>query len=204
MDRRWARELASRLEWRGRHGDEALVPVLHPSLTGGAGRAPSGRDSPPLAGGSRRRFVRGASIAAAAVATAVGFGLDRLVIGGQRSVARRTGTAEPTLEPYSGQWRFVAAGKDLPEGGVCPFDLGAVVGFVERADGTVRGIAGVCTHLGCRLMLDTPARQLSCPCHNAAFSMTGAVLRHQLPVPPPVLPRLLVREAGGVIQVFVP
>ncbi|NBH03115.1 Rieske (2Fe-2S) protein, partial [Amycolatopsis sp. SID8362] len=92
----------------------------------------------------------------------------------------------------------------LPEGGVLPFDFGAVAGFLHRSGGEVRAVSATCTHLGCRLNLDAPARRLNCPCHRTSFAVDGVVLTHQLPVTPPPLPHLVVREAGGVVEVLVP
>jgi cytochrome b6-f complex iron-sulfur subunit len=45
---------------------------------------------------------------------------------------------------------------------------------------------------------------LNCPCHGATFSVTGAVVRHRLPMALPPLPRIAVREIDGAIQVFAP
>jgi cytochrome b6-f complex iron-sulfur subunit len=53
-------------------------------------------------------------------------------------------------------------------------------------------------------VLDAGDTELMCPCHGATFSITGAVLRHRLSFPLSALPRLAVRESGGVIQVFAP
>ncbi|WP_163510540.1 Rieske (2Fe-2S) protein [Fodinicola acaciae] len=149
----------------------------------------------------RRRFVQAAGMVAgvaagsAAVGAAAGFTL------GQQETLADQGD---TLQPNDGQWRTVAASAELPDGGVKPFDLGTVLGFVQRTDGKLRAVSGVCTHLGCRLVLDLPHRQLNCPCHRAAFSVGGQVLRHQLPTQLPPLPRLAVREIDGAIQVFAP
>ncbi|KAA2250125.1 Rieske 2Fe-2S domain-containing protein [Solihabitans fulvus] len=172
------------------------------SAQGGAEPVASGPESGRAAGAAptRRRFVRVAA-AVAAGSAGLGVGLGRLL--GVRPDAPPV-VAEPTLQPNAGEWRAVVASKDLPEGGVRPFELGAVVGFVERTGGQLRGVSGVCTHLGCRLALDAPSRELNCPCHRASFAVSGEVLRHQLPIALPALPRLLVRESDGVVQVFVP
>jgi cytochrome b6-f complex iron-sulfur subunit len=155
-------------------------------------------DEPP-ARPRRRAVVRGAAIAAGAAA--LGVGGDRLLWGD-------TVVAQPQpdqrLDPNDGVWRTVVATDDLPEGGVVPFDLGAVVGFVQRSGGQLRAVSGVCTHLGCRLLLDSPARRLNCPCHRTAFTTTGEVIFHQLPATPPPLPSISVRESGGNVQVLVP
>ncbi|GAA4523267.1 QcrA and Rieske domain-containing protein [Amycolatopsis samaneae] len=175
---------------------EEFVAGLHRRLAAELGDAASAPR-----GGNRRRFVRITS--AAAAAAAVGAGADHLLTSGGEQVAQPP-PPDRTLRPEHGEWRAVVAGKDLPEGGVRPFDFGSVAGFVERADGRVRAVSATCTHLGCRLALDAPARRLNCPCHRTAFAVDGAVLFHQLPVTPPPLPRLEVRESAGVVEVLVP
>jgi nitrite reductase/ring-hydroxylating ferredoxin subunit len=151
--------------------------------------------------GTRRRFVFGAAIAAAAAV--IGAGLDHIFT--RRSPAEPGNqVAGGTLTPIPGAWRTVAASADLPEGGVLAFDLGTVVGFVQRTDGLVHAVSGTCTHQGCRLMLDMAARQLDCPCHRAAFAVTGELVTHQLPVAPTPLPQFATREINGAVQVFAP
>lgn len=150
--------------------------------------------------GTRRRLVQASSIAAAAA-----------VVGAVADHALTTRTPAPTgpgeaqtLVPTTGQWRTVSTSAELTEGAVQGFDLGTVVGFVARSGGALRAVSGICTHLGCRLALDTPARRLNCPCHSTSFALSGELLRHQLPVPPAPLPQLEVRETEGQVQVFAP
>ncbi|WIX98961.1 Rieske (2Fe-2S) protein [Amycolatopsis mongoliensis] len=170
---------------------EEFVAGLHRRLAQELG------DPAPARGGNRRRFIQVSS--AAAVAAAAGAGVEHLVTSGAEPAAQ-----EETLRPENGEWRAVVAGHDLPEGAVLPFDFGAVAGFVQRSGGEVRAVSATCTHLGCRLNLDAPARRLNCPCHRTSFAVDGVVLTHQLPVTPPPLPHLVVREAGGVVEVLVP
>lgn len=149
---------------------------------------------------TRRRLVAASSIAAAAAA--VGAVADHVLTSRTPTTG---GEASPqTLVPNTGQWRTVATSADLTEGGVQGFDLGTVVGFVSRTGGALRAVSGVCTHLGCRLALDAPARQLNCPCHTTSFALDGELLRHQLRVAPPALPQLEVRETNGSVQVYAP
>lgn len=119
-----------------------------------------------------------------------------MTAGGEQAAAPPPPSPEDTLRPDNGEWRAVVAAHDLPEGGVLPFDFGAVAGFVQRTGGQVRAVSATCTHLGCRLNLDAPARRLNCPCHRTSFAVDGVVLTHQLPVTLPPLPHLVVREAG--------
>ncbi|WP_033263219.1 ubiquinol-cytochrome c reductase iron-sulfur subunit [Amycolatopsis vancoresmycina] len=178
----------------GAAASEEFVASLHRRLAQELGEPAVQR------GGNRRRFIQVSS--AAAVAAAAGAGVEYLVTPGAEPAAAPRG--EEVLQPENGQWRAVVAVHDLPEGGVLPFDFGAVAGFVHRSGGQVRAVSATCTHLGCRLNLDAPARRLNCPCHRTSFAVDGVVLTHQLPVTPPPLPHLLVREAGGVVEVLVP
>jgi nitrite reductase/ring-hydroxylating ferredoxin subunit len=155
----------------------------------------------PRPGISRRRLVQATSLAAAsAVAGAL---VEHTAGAGMGAVAE---PQQPELlMPNAGTWRTVAASAELDGGTVRDFDLGTVNGFVRRRDGHLLAVSGVCTHLGCRLALSGGATpELVCPCHRAAFSTDGAVIRHQLPRPLRPLPRLAVREINGSIQVFAP
>ncbi|HKN97025.1 MAG TPA: Rieske 2Fe-2S domain-containing protein, partial [Pseudonocardiaceae bacterium] len=137
----------------------------------------------------------------AAASAALGAGLDHVL-----SPHPTPGTPEPEqrLTPDDGVWSTVARAADLPEGSAIRFDVGAVTGFVTRTNDQVRAVSGICTHLGCRLDLNPPARTLDCPCHGATFSVTGAVVAHRLRAPLAPLPRIEAREIDGAIQVFVP
>jgi cytochrome b6-f complex iron-sulfur subunit len=150
---------------------------------------------------SRRRVVQLASAAAAAgaVGAAGGAALDRALTDGDG-----TGSGGSALNPNTGVWHPVADSAELPSGAVRPFDTGTVIGFVTRDGDRVRAVSGICSHRSCRLALDQPAGELTCPCHNAAFTLGGAVVRHQLRVAPPALPTLTVRERNGVIEVYSP
>jgi cytochrome b6-f complex iron-sulfur subunit len=147
---------------------------------------------------SRRRVVTLAS--AAAVGGAVGgVVLDQALTG--RTDTEVGGQA---LRPNTGVWHPVAAAGDLPDGAVRPFDTGTVIGFVTREGERLRAVSGLCSHRSCRLALDQPAHELTCPCHNAAFTLHGAVIRHQLTIAPPALPTLSVRENDGMIEIYSP
>jgi cytochrome b6-f complex iron-sulfur subunit len=153
--------------------------------------------------GRRRLFAVAATTAAAGV---VGAGADHVL-------SQRPATAEPgetasgdgELTPIGGAWQTVALETDLDDGGVLPFDLGAVTGFVRRVSGRVHAVSGTCTHQGCRLNLHAPQAQLACPCHGATFTLDGEPLTHPHNVHPlPALPRLAVRVQQGQIQVLAP
>ena len=65
-------------------------------------------------------------------------------------------------------------------------------------------VSGMCTHQGCRLLLDAASRQLDCPCHTTVFALTGELVTHQLPIAPAPLPQIAARELDGSVQVFTP
>jgi cytochrome b6-f complex iron-sulfur subunit len=185
---------------------EEFVTELHRRLAVELAREQTDQDVPPLAppwpvvDATRRRLVAASSIAAAAAA--VGAGVDHAVT--SRGLAQSGSGGEQTLIPNTGSWRTVSASADLAEGGVQGFDLGTVVGFVTRTGGQLRAVSGVCTHLGCRLALDAPARRLNCPCHSTSFALNGQLLRYQLAVAPAPLPHLEVRETDGDVQIYAP
>lgn len=147
---------------------------------------------------NRRQVIVGTSAAATAAVAAVS--VDRLLGAGKPDDSDVAGELVPT----DGAWQRVAASADVPEGGMRPFDVGSVVGFVRRVDGRAEGISGICTHQGCRLWFDAPDDRLRCPCHSTSFSKEGQVLTHQLPMTPKPLPKLEVREVDGTIEVFAP
>lgn len=144
----------------------------------------------PDRGPTRRRVVRTAGIAAASLAA--GIGVDRLF--------RGPASAPPAEE--AGEWRTVAASKDVPEGGLREFELDTVTGFVQRTPDGLRAVSSTCTHLGCRLRLANP--ELVCPCHGATFALTGEIVHYDLPVEIPPLPVYQAREQDGDIQIYTP
>jgi nitrite reductase/ring-hydroxylating ferredoxin subunit len=162
-------------------------------------------DPPPerRAAAARRTFLRAAAATGGAVAAvAAGAGIDHAVT--SRTAPGPVPAAGGTLVPSHGTWLTVAYGADLPNGAVRPFTVNAVTGFIERADGQLRAVSGICTHQGCRLAFAARSAQLVCPCHGATFALDGTVLSHELPVPLEALPRLEVREVGGAVQVYAP
>jgi cytochrome b6-f complex iron-sulfur subunit len=180
---------------------EEFVSALHQRLSAELGAQTPARV--PVA--RRRRFVQ--LTATAAASATVGACLDHLLVNRPATEVQPAPPGEvsgPTLSPTSGIWHVVASSADLPEGGVLRFDVGSVNGFVRRTGGTVAAVSGVCTHLGCKLNLDAPAKRLNCPCHGASFAVNGAVVMHRLPVPLAPLPQVTVREMDGTVQVFAP
>jgi len=180
---------------------EEFVTSLHQRL----GAELAADPAPPVPVTRRRRFVQLTATAAASIG--IGAGLDHVLTSAASPAATPPAdnqTGGPPLSPDHGAWLAVATSSELREGGVLRFDLGAVSGFLRRTNGQVAAVSGSCTHLGCQLNLDAQAGQLDCPCHGASFSVTGAVLRHRLPIKLGPLPVIAVREADGKVEVFVP
>ena len=143
----------------------------------------------------RRRVLQFGSVAAAGLAVGAV---------AARAASTPAEVAEGPLVPNDGTWTRVAASTDLPDGGVRGVDVDGVTGFVRRDGGQVAAVSGICTHQGCALRLDAPARELRCPCHRTSFAVNGTLVSHQLPTPPRALPALSVREADGGIEVLAP
>ena len=198
-----AAQIRTAIELRAaRPGDDAPRPEflndLHARLAEQMAAAPPEVARVSKWNTTRRQVVVGTSAAAAAAVTAVS--VDRLVLGGQAEAPAASGQ----LTPNDGRWMRVAASSDVPDGVMHPFDLGSVNGFVRRVNGKPEAVSGVCTHQGCRLWFDASDDRLNCPCHTTSFAPSGQVLTHQLPIAPKPLPKLMVREVNGAIEVFAP
>jgi cytochrome b6-f complex iron-sulfur subunit len=148
---------------------------------------------------SRRRWLLEGAVAASAAGVAVL--VDRTAFASRPA---ENPSAQGRLTPDTGSWHTVAERADLLTGAVTRFSTSGVVGFVATESGVLEAVSGVCSHQGCLLKFNEAARRLDCPCHRAAFSLTGKVLFSQLATPPPPLPRLEVRDSEGHVQVQVP
>jgi cytochrome b6-f complex iron-sulfur subunit len=147
----------------------------------------------------RRRWVLEGAVAASAAGVAVA--IDRTVFA---SSSAPSVSAQRQLAPDTGTWHVVAERAALTGGAVTRFTTAGAVGFVADDNGVLAAVSGVCSHQGCLLRFNESARRLDCPCHRAAFSLSGEVLFSELPTPPPPLPRLALRDDGGHVQVYVP
>lgn len=145
---------------------------------------------------SRRALIGG--IGAAAAAAAAGVVVDRELL--HSSTPAKVATSQE-LVPDEGVWHPVAAANDVLPGQVVRFTTASTVGFVVNDGGRLSAISGVCTHQGCLLRHNEAEGQLDCPCHRAAFSLQGKVLRHQFPAPLPSLPQMQVRQRDGQIEI---
>jgi cytochrome b6-f complex iron-sulfur subunit len=145
---------------------------------------------------SRRAVIGG--IGAAAAAAAAGVIVDRELL--QPSTTPKV-AASQELVPDEGVWQPIAAASDVMPGQVVRFTTASTVGFVVNDDGQLSAISGVCTHQGCLLRHNEAEGQLDCPCHRAAFSLQGKVVRHQFPEPLPPLPQIQVRQRDDQIEI---
>jgi cytochrome b6-f complex iron-sulfur subunit len=154
------------------------------------------RDRP--AATSRRRFLQGAGIAAAAAAA--GVAADRVL---DATVFSATPAAPPptSLVPVSGSWQPVTTLTVLRSTPVVSFTAGAVPGFVIRVGDTVRALSAVCTHQGCLLGVSPDRSRLVCPCHRQTFELDGAPSPGDYRLAP--LPALPHRIVGDAVEVFV-
>ena len=182
---------------------EEFITDLHLRLAEQMGDAPRTESRSSWGpSGTRRQVVIGTGLAAASAATGIVIG--RNLLAPSRAPSEASPPTQGVLEPNAGTWHAVGASADIPKGGALAFDLGSVNGFVHRANAQLEAVSGVCTHQGCKLWLDAPESRLRCPCHSTSFSLEGETVTHQLPTPPPPLPKFEVREINGVIEVFAP
>jgi cytochrome b6-f complex iron-sulfur subunit len=154
----------------------------------------------PRAGHRRRTFLQAGTLAAGAAAA--GAAIDHAVTG--HSSGPGPSQQGGVITAARGSWQTIAVGGDLPHGAVRSFSVNGVSGFVARTGGRLRAVSGICTHQGCLLSLATGPARLVCPCHGAQFATDGAVIWHRPGVTLTALPRLAVREADGLVQVYAP
>ena len=63
---------------------------------------------------------------------------------------------------------------------------GFPIAVVRTGDATAVALSATCTHAGCTLDFAAAQEQLHCNCHNANFSLSGAVLNGPTMIPLPV------------------
>ncbi|HEX9057464.1 MAG TPA: Rieske (2Fe-2S) protein [Ktedonobacterales bacterium] len=155
-------------------------------------RAPGGR------GVSRRGLLTGGlSAAAAAAGIAVGIGVDRATAPSSWPAAH-----DVPLVPV-GQWISVVAVDALPMGAVRRFVTDHVVGFVRHTENGFEALSGACTHMGCLVAWNAPARTFDCPCHGGRFLEDGRAAPFS-PVSYQPLPTIRTRVEAGQVQVYIP
>lgn len=72
---------------------------------------------------------------------------------------------------------------ELKAKGSVRFRFGREPCILVMHDGRVHALSLVCTHLGCLVEWSAGAGRLTCPCHRAAFSVTGDVIEGPPPRP---------------------
>ena len=215
--RRFVEDLLRGRRTRGFRPDDEEAAQMRAAIELRAGRAGSGAASEEFVADLRRRLATELDEDDADAVVPIRSGRRRVLQFGSvaaaglavgavaaRAASTPAEVAEGPLVPNDGTWTRVAASTDLPDGGVRGFDVDGVTGFVRRDGGQVAAVSGICTHQGCALRLDAPARELRCPCHRTSFAVNGTLVSHQLPTPPRALPTLSVREADGGIEVLAP
>jgi cytochrome b6-f complex iron-sulfur subunit len=78
----------------------------------------------------------------------------------------------------------VASTADLPpgQGGVFSVANKPVI-VIHTPDNDYVALSATCTHLGCILFWDVERQTIACPCHEAYFNTTGAVISGPPPAP---------------------
>jgi cytochrome b6-f complex iron-sulfur subunit len=74
---------------------------------------------------------------------------------------------------------------ELKAKGVMRFRFGREPCILVFSEGTIHALSLVCTHLGCLVEWNPERRQLTCPCHRAAFGLQGNVIEGPPPRPLP-------------------
>lgn len=77
----------------------------------------------------------------------------------------------------------VAGLADVKAKGSVRFHFGREPCILIHANGQLHALSLVCTHLGCLVEWSPAARQLTCPCHRAAFGLEGNVIEGPPPRP---------------------
>jgi thiosulfate dehydrogenase [quinone] large subunit len=170
---------------------------------------------------SRRRFLRGAVIAAGAFALGIA---GSLLSGGpsEASGALASPTDHKTPKPHASERSGAGAGAGSGEGagGSAPsgraiasldsIPVGGAIPFSDPAQGPavlcrlsqhqVAAYSRVCTHAGCLVDFDSGSGVLFCPCHGAEFDPNrGAeVIGGPAPTPLAQVPVTLDRSTGQV------
>ena len=148
----------------------------------------------------RRRFLAGIiGVVAGSVAALVGLPAIGYVV--SPAVKKTSGEEWITLGPLASLTPGVPSGfpysRSITDGWVQSTQTGTA--YALTSDGqTCVVFSDVCTHLSCRVSLKTDTLTFVCPCHDAVFSATGAVISGP---PPRPLDQFESRIEGGQIQI---
>ena len=69
--------------------------------------------------------------------------------------------------------------------------------FVRDAEGSVRALSSVCTHMKCQVGYNPAKKRVECDCHGSIFDLTGKVQKGPAPKPLKSYPAKL--SGGSVI-----
>lgn len=103
----------------------------------------------------------------------------------------------PLPEGLGAEEVAIAEGDLGPGEAVQVLHKGKPVLIVRDSDGDLHALSAVCTHLGCLVKWNTEDQYVECPCHDAAFALSGEVLAGPAPEP---LPKITVGVEDGMIR----
>jgi menaquinol-cytochrome c reductase iron-sulfur subunit len=148
----------------------------------------------------RRRFLAGIiGVIAGGVAVLVGLPAIGYVV--SPGLKKQGGEEWITLGPLSSLIPGIPTGfpysRSIADGWVQATQSGTA--YALTMDGqTVTVLSDICPHLSCRVSFKPDAQVFVCPCHDAVFSATGAVVSGP---PPRSLDPFVSRIADGQIQI---
>lgn len=148
----------------------------------------------------RRKFLSGLiGVVAGAVAALVGLPAIGYVVspGLKKQGAGEWISLGPVAALKPGEPTGYRYSRTVKDGWVSSTQTG--VAYALTLDGQeVRVLSDVCTHLSCRVSWKPDLGVFLCPCHDAAFSVTGEVVSGP---PPRALDQFETRIEGGQIQI---
>ena len=153
---------------------------------------------------SRRAFLAGGLGAAAGLAAGVG---AAVLVQPHTTAPGTTTPPAPPLVGLAGAWVTVAQVGELAPGAVKRFATDQIVGhLMHQLDGTYLALSAACTHMGCIVAWNGPARTFDCPCHAGRFTAAGqsvpTIAANPIKYTP--LPQLATQILDTAVQVFVP
>lgn len=135
----------------------------------------------PLVVGRRTFLDAVLSMGFVSTAVAIAYPVLRFLVppaGGEPATASVVAAKASALKPNSGLL----------------FKFGNKPGIVVRtADGEIRALSAVCTHLECTVQFKADTGQLWCACHNGVYDLAGNVVSGP---PPRALEKLVVNLRG--------
>ena len=131
-------------------------------------------DGTPDGSVSRRGFIKYGLLGFSGLATAVGVATP--IVAYLWPPAQGSGASETRVA--------VASTADLPpgQGGVFSVANKPVI-VIHTPDDAYVALSATCTHLGCILFWEVERQVIACPCHEAYFNTTGAVISGPPPAP---------------------